>query len=33
MYKHILIYWAADYAGQILEDMPDYPNVIGVVSS
>lgn len=33
MYKHIVIYWASDYAEQVFDTLPDNYNVIGIASS
>ena len=33
LYKHIVIYWASDYAQQVFDALPDDYNVIGIASS
>ena len=33
LYKHIVIYWASDYAAQVFDTLPDDYNVIAIASS
>ena len=33
MYKHIVIYWASDYAGQVFDTLPGDYNVFAIASS